>query len=224
VDNTAVEDSIEVSGRARVKDREVAIVVKDGAGNELVQTTADLLPAATGDFTRFSQTVALLPQRPGGGSIEVFLRDQSGNQVSEKTTRVLAFVAPNTVPVKVFFNNSKLDPEITCTKVFAVDRQVSSKTQIYRSVIEELIKGPTEEEKGSGYSSLLPDGVILKSIAADANGIVTADFNEALDRGVAGSCRVNSIRAQIVTTLEQFPEVRGVVISIGNRVEDVLQP
>ena len=70
----------------------------------------------------------------------------------------------------------------------------------------------------------IPSGARLKSVAADAEGIVRADFATTLDRGVGGSCRVAAIREQITRTLKQFPEVRDVVISVNGRTEDILQP
>jgi spore germination protein GerM len=128
------------------------------------------------------------------------------------------------VDVNIYLANNNLDPWVTCDKVFPVRRQVSSNSNIYRSVLDALFAGPTESEKQNGYETALPSGVKLKSVGADATGTLTADFDSRLERGVSGSCRVNTIRTQIETTLKQFPEVRDVVISIGGQKEGILQP
>ena len=47
---------------------------------------------------------------------------------------------------------------------------------------------------------------------------------EAFQYGVAGSCRVLAIRAQIESTLKQFPSIKKVVISVNGRTGEVLQP
>ena len=56
------------------------------------------------------------------------------------------------------------------------------------------------------------------------DGTAFADFSKELEEGVAGSCRVQAIRAEIHETLRQFPSVERVIISIDGKNEDVLQP
>ncbi|MFP3868831.1 MAG: GerMN domain-containing protein [Desulfobacteraceae bacterium] len=51
-----------------------------------------------------------------------------------------------------------------------------------------------------------------------------ADFDQTLEYRVAGSCRVQAIRAQIEHTLRQFPTVTEVVISINGKTEEILEP
>ncbi len=56
------------------------------------------------------------------------------------------------------------------------------------------------------------------------NGLARIDVNAMLEFKVSGSCRFQSIRAQIEQTLKQFPTVREVVISIDGRTDEILQP
>lgn len=125
--------------------------------------------------------------------------------------------------VKVFFNNDRLDPEISCTKVFPVERPVKKTKAVARAALEELLKGPTGGEKAKGYYTHINNNVKIQRLSVK-NGVARADFNQALDYRVAGSCRVQAIRAQIEHTLKQFPPVNKVVISINGRTEDILQP
>lgn len=125
--------------------------------------------------------------------------------------------------IKVFFNNNKLDPEISCTKVFPVEREIDKTLEIARTAIKELLKGTTDREKSEGFTSSLNSDIIIQSLNIK-NKIAYIDFNDQLDAGVAGSCRVSAIRAQITETLKQFPSISDVVISINGRSEDILQP
>ena len=92
------------------------------------------------------------------------------------------------------------------------------------SVLDELLKGLSEDEIKEGFVTNIPGtGVEVKKIEFKDN-ILYVDFNQALQEGVAGSCRVIAIRAQIIETLKQFADVKDVVISIDGKTEDILQP
>ena len=92
-----------------------------------------------------------------------------------------------------------------------------------RASLEELFKGPTDTEKNAGFSTSINPGVKIQSLTIE-NGTAKVDFNEQLEYQVGGSCRVSAIRAQITQTLEQFPTIKNVIISINGRTEDILQP
>ena len=128
-----------------------------------------------------------------------------------------------TSTVKVFFNNNNLDKEITCNKVFPVERQVAKTAAVARQALEELLKGPTAEEKNQGYFTNINPGVKIQKLTI-ADGIAKVDFDETLEKAVGGSCRVSAIRAEITETLKQFFTIKDVIISINGRTEDILQP
>lgn len=135
----------------------------------------------------------------------------------------IKFAITDKIAVKVFFNNSNLDPEFSCNKVFPVERQTPTTQAIARAGLEQLFGGPTETEKSQGFITSLPPGVKIQRLVIE-NGVAQVDFNEALEYQVGGSCRVSAIRAQITETLKQFSTVREVIISINDRTEDILQP
>ena len=144
----------------------------------------------------------------------------------------LIFLFPLSAPVvpfqdwtsfNVYFLSEVLDPEVTCTKVFPVSRTVPYTEAIGQATLQELFKGPTEGEQEGGYGTSIPSGVLVQSLSI-REGVAYADFNEALQFQIGGSCRVSAIRAQITETLKQFPTVSSVVISIDGRTEDILQP
>lgn len=125
--------------------------------------------------------------------------------------------------VKVYFNNSKLDPEFSCNKVFPVDREIVKTKAVATAALEELLKGPTEDEKAQGFFTSINPGVKIQKLAIK-NKTVSVDFDKQLEFQVGGSCRVLAIREQITKTLSQFPTVENVIISVDGRTEDILQP
>ena len=135
--------------------------------------------------------------------------------------------APNpnerTMEVQVFFNNDRLDPEFSCNKVFPVQRMIQKTPAVARAALQELLKGPTQEEKEQRFFTSLNTGVQIQNLVIEDN-IAEVDFNEQLEFQVGGSCRVSAIRAQIIETLKQFSTVDSVIISINGRTEDILQP
>ena len=128
-----------------------------------------------------------------------------------------------TTKFKIYFNNSKLDPEFTCVKVFPVTREIPKTQAVARAALDELLNGLTEKEKADKYLTNINEGVKIQRLEIK-DGIAKVDFNDKLEFQVGGSCRVTAIRAQITETLKQFPTVKEVVISINGRTEDILQP
>jgi len=219
-----ISGSFEVQGRARASGSGVIIVVRNEAGDRLFEARAAVDAAESGQFGRFSQPVTLPQHDLGKGSVEVYGESPEGARPRDLVRHGILFAEPDTVAVKVYMRMTGFDADESCDTVLPVERTVSSKTAIYRAVIDELVRGPNDKERAAGYVTSLPSGVVLKSVAADADGVVTADFTTSLERGVAGSCRVDAIKAQIISTIRQFPEVRDVVITVNGSAEGVLQP
>lgn len=128
-----------------------------------------------------------------------------------------------TMSVKIYFNNEKMDPEFSCNKVFAVERTIPKTTAIARAAIEELLKGPTAAERLQGYFTSINPGVKIQSLVIE-NEVAKIDFDEQLQNQVGGSCRVSAIRSEITETLKQFPTIKSVIISINGETETILQP
>lgn len=156
----------------------------------------------------------------------VFKNENASGEIERDKTVVLPVQFASmgeALQLQAYFSNSKLDPQITCEKVFSVTRVVPKTEGVAKAALEELLKGPTMAEEAAGYVTNINTGVQIKSLRID-NGVAKVDFNEALEHEVGGSCRVTAIRSQIVSTLNQFATVKSVVISINGRTEDILQP
>ena len=126
--------------------------------------------------------------------------------------------------VDVYFLNNNLDPEVTCEKVFSVQRGIPDTKGVAREAILALLKGPTQSEIANGYYTSINSGVKLNDITIDSNGVLRADFDEKLSFQVAGACKVLAIQAQIMKTLKQFPTVKEVILSINGETEGILEP
>lgn len=123
--------------------------------------------------------------------------------------------------VVVFMGNEKKDPK-SCALVYPVPRQIIKGKNDAREAIEELLEGPTKEEMRNGYYTNIPTGAEVNKVSVK-NGVITVDFDETIERGIKGFCRITGIRSQIVQTLQQFPSVRKVVISVKGKTQNILQ-
>lgn len=184
----------------------------------------------TEEFVPFATSLSFPTPETATGTLVLMNDNPSGLTENQKELRIpVHFNLDNpTMAVKVYFGNENtMDAfgEGDCSAVESLRRIVPKTEGVARAALEELLKGPTQGEVGLGYYTSIPSesGVKLIDLTIE-NGAAIASFNEALENGVAGSCRVTHIRAQIESTLKQFPTVQNVVISIDGRTEDILQP
>lgn len=122
----------------------------------------------------------------------------------------------------VFFGNLELNPEDDCESVFPISTGIEGVGDP-ESVVERMLLGPDESQRARGYFSSINSGVEVLSFNLE-RGVAYIDFSTELDEGVAGSCRVMAIQAQIENTLLQFEEISRVVVSVEGESEEVLQP
>jgi hypothetical protein len=231
VENAVLTDPLlDVTGRAKVAGGPLKVSVVDSSGIEIAAARVDVFSEG-GEFGRFGNTFAFAARPNGAASVIIARASGEGTPITKRVTfgdagatGIPAPAAEENVALKIFLANGKMGSNDDCSMVFAVERRVPAKIAGFKAIIEELLKGPTKEESGAGYKTSIPTSAELKSVAADAEGIVTADFTAALDRNIGGSCRVGSIRAQIEKTLSQFPEVHGVIISVNGASDTALQP
>lgn len=211
-----------ISGQARVFESTVHIRIRNGNGTELVEVTTTANAPDAGQYGPFSAAVHYPAPTTQTGTVEVFnISAKDGSEINKVIIPVrFATVAANTV--KVYFTNTKEDPNrIACGTTLPVNRRVAETSAIATAAINQLLMGPTVNEASSGYTTNIPNTVQLRSLRIE-NGTAYADFNSALNAG--GSCRVAGIRSQITNTLKQFSTVTNVVISVNGNTTGVLQP
>lgn len=226
--NQVVESPLILNGKARGTwffEASAPVRLLDDKGKELaagiIQASGEWM---TTDYVSFTGELKFSYNTTSEGTL-VFNKDNpSGLPQNDKEFKVPVRLVPtNGVEVKAYFNNNKLDPEISCNKVFPVVRTIDATKKVAGTAIEELLKGPTAEEKAEGYFTSINEGVKVKSLSIK-DGVARIEFDESLEKAVGGSCRVSAIRAEITETLKQFSSVKEVIISINGRTEDILQP
>lgn len=225
-DSVTASSFLDVAGRAKREGGAIVVTLKDASGEVLAADEAAVEGPATEEFGRFALTLKFEAPTSETGTVE-FSREDGATPVVRNVRFAGADDPPPTdgVIMKVYFHNGELGPADDCSLVFPVERVVAlDGKDASRAVVEALLDGPTLEEKSAGYTTALPDDAALNTVVTAEDGTTTADFASSLERGVAGSCRVGAIRAQIETTLRQFTGTREVVISVDGRIDDALQP
>jgi len=200
------------------------IKVVDAKGKLIGQGVAQ----AEGDWMTeqpvpFSGTVLFSGKEGERGEI-IFEKDNpSGLPENADELRIPVIFGEATTPIAIYFGNAKEGINEECSKVFPVMRYLPKTTAVARIAMLELLKGPTDADKKEGFFTSINKGVRIQKLTIE-EGVANVDFSNDIEKAVGGSCRVTSIRAQIETTLKQFPSVTSVIISVDGRTEDILQP
>lgn len=226
--NQTVESPITITGEARgywFFEALFPVKLLDGNGNTIASGIAQAEGEwMTEDFVPFKAELTFSQPTTSNGTLVLEKDNPSGLPENADELKVpVRLGASEAIKVKVFFNNNQMDPEFSCNKVFAVEREIPKTQATARAALQELLEGPTDTEKTKGFMTSINSEVRIQELTVES-GVAKVDFNEQLEFQVGGSCRVAAIRAQIAETLKQFTTVQNVVISINGRTEDILQP
>lgn len=199
--------------------------IVDSNGQVLGQWYAEALSDwQTENFVPFEAILEFKKSTTAEGELILEKDNPSGLAKNDDALRFpIKFYQGESLTLKSYFNNSKKDPSNNCEDVFAVNRIVPKTQAVARAALDELLKGVMPSEKDDGFTTQINRGVEIQKLTIE-NGVAKVDFNEQLEFGVAGSCRVLGIRAQIEETLKQFPTINDVEISINGKSEGILQP
>ena len=229
--NQEISSPLSVTGQARgywFFEASFPVRLLDGNGKEIAIKPAEAQDDwMTEEFVPFKAVLEF--KMPSSDFGTLILEKDNPSGLPEKADELRMPVrfkqssVEETTKFKIYFNNSKLDPEFTCVKVFPVAREIPKTQAVARAALDELLNGLTEKEKADKYLTNINEDVKIQRLEIK-DGIAKVDFNDKLEFQVGGSCRVAAIRAQITETLKQFPTVKEVVISINGRTEDILQP
>jgi len=230
--NQIIESPLIISGEARGTwyfEASFPVKIFDDDNNLLGSVTAQAQSDwMTEDFVPFNALLVFSTSTTEKGTLVLQKDNPSGMLENADELRILVYfknVAPQgeKMIIKVFFNNSNLDPEFSCNRVFPIEKTIDKTQAVARASLEELFKGVSEKEESEGYSTSINPGVKINALTIE-NDTAKVDFNEQLEFQVGGFCRVSAIRSQITETLKQFPNIKNVIISINGRTEDILQP
>ncbi len=226
--NNEIRSPLKIEGKARgfwFFEASFPVKILDSTGKELgrgiMQAKSDWM---TTDFVPFEGEIEFQPSTTNNGLLVLEKDNPSGLPENDKSIEIpIRFSQIETIKVKVYFNNNKLDPEFSCNKVFPVERIIPKTQAPAREALELLLEGPSSVDIDQGFFTNINPDVKIQSLTIE-NGVAKVDFDEQLEFQVGGSCRVAAIRAEITQTLKQFSTVKEVIISINGRTEDILQP
>jgi len=234
VRDQVVQSPVHIAGRARVFEAGVDFeLVAEGHALGRGHTTASV---GAPEWGTFAADLAFTPPAAATTALvrvfSISMKDGSIQDLVEVPVRIqspataTATVAPTptkpaaaTRRLLVYFPK-ELENDVTFV---AVSRDVPATPAIGRAAIEELLKGPTPEERARGLYTPIPDGTRLLSLKI-VDGTAYADFDRRMEYRMGGSVRVMAVRRSIELTLKQFSTVQRVVISVEGNTEGILQP
>ena len=221
--NDTISSPIEIKGRARVFEGTVLFRLKDGWDNVIASGFTTAIAGAP-DWGFYSDELSFEKPSTPVGWFEVYTQSAKDGSDQNLIRMPIKFKEFQNQTVNLYFNNIEGDPDmLDCGNVYPVERGVEYPLELISAAIFGLTKGLTEEEINNGFVTNIPEGVEIQNLELK-QGVIYVDFNQALQEGVAGSCQIEAIRAQITQTLKQFDEVEEVVISINGETEEILQP
>lgn len=234
-----ISSPLKVEGEARVFEGTVNLRLKEKDGRVLVEDFTTAQSPEMGQFGPFEKELFYPQPAKAEGILEVFqISARDGSEI-DKVIILLKFEEVELLEIKVYLNFYRIG-DIDCVCDDPVVRTIPKTQAIARAAIEELIKGPTQEERESGYSACLPTKEMIKTFKEAfypdwgyqikinsikiEDRIAYIDFSEEINAYGGGSCWVEDIRSSIFNTLKQFPTIDDVIISVNGRTKYILQP
>jgi hypothetical protein len=227
-DNDTVSSPLEIDGQAKggwffEGQFPVRLIGKNG------EVIAAAQAKALGDWTKedpvpFRAILEFSAPTAVSATLVLAQDDPSGQGNGQEKKIPVTLGKATGMRTKVFFSNIQFDPDASdCGKVYEVERVIPKSQTVAHAALDGLLSGPTDPERSGGYSTNINSAVTVQNLSI-AGGVAKVDFSSNIEDGVDGSCRIAAIRAQITETLEQFPTVKEVEISVDGKTDGVLQP
>jgi hypothetical protein len=222
VADSTVTSPLIVFGFGRVFEQTFQWRIKDAAGAVVKEGYAMTDAEDIGQYGPFRLEIMLPAVTEPNITLEVYEISAKDGRITNLVSIPLKLLNTDTSTFNVYFSNGAKGSNKDCALVFPVQRTVAKTSAVGRAAILALLEGPTLAERRNGFSTNIPEGTQLTSLAIH-EGQATADFTGGIQY-TAGSCRVGAIRSAIETTLTQFPTVQDVVISVNGDSATALQP
>lgn len=209
-----------IKGSARVFENTFNYRLLDSDGTELAEGYSTANAPDIGEFGPFIVTTSYNAPTGTIGTLEVFSYSAKDGAVIDLVTLPVEFPSVESMVIKTFWTNAETSG--LCSSVTATERRVAKSAAVGYTALTELLAGPNTPESSAQLATSIPPFVTIKSLTIN-DGVAKVEFSKSLESG--GSCRVTSIRAQIESTLKQFPTVTSVIINTeGRSPAESLQP
>lgn len=196
-------------GTVQIEVREAGMAAGEALGRDFVTA------GALGAFGPFATAVSFdAPTTKGLGALVLYTESAVDGSTLEATVVGLNFragsdtpatPAPGQTEVTVFF--------LAGEELVRVARSVPATSGVLRASLEQLLDGPTGEERASGLHSLFSDDAAgkLQEVMIDGEGDVVVDFSASVASDGAGTSAGSTLLlAQLNATVFQFPTVSSV--------------
>lgn len=213
---------LKIQGEGREFESVVHYRVKNAKGVVLADGPTMTNAPDVGRFGQFLISLPLDLTKTTSVVVEVFANSPKDGAEVDKVTRTVT-IDPSLRSLEIYFGNTLSDPKAECETVVSAIRSIPKVEKIGTAALQGMLGGPSDQEKASGFVTNIPETTKLKTFTIEGTE-GRPDFTAELDKGVAGSCRVQAIRAQIEKTLKQFSTIQSVNISIEGKTEGILQP
>jgi len=213
IDSVTPTNPLTVQGRARTFENTVQVRARDANGGIITE----VFETSVGEMGHHNPYVApiWLIRDPGSHvTVEAFESSAMDGSVRSLTSQQVAIPAARTTLTLMFGDD--------CTSSAPFTRDVPPTEAVARLLVEMMVAGPDDREKGAGASHPFPRGSRVNSVVL-RDGELTVDFNERL-QNVGGSCAAQAIRESVTQTLARLPAVKRVVITAAGSKELALQP
>lgn len=209
-----------MTGSARVFENALNYRLLDVDGAELVAGYAVADAFDTGEFGSFTVTTSYSEPKGAVGTLEVFDYSAKDGAVIDLVSIPVVFPSIESMIVKTYWTTAETSG--LCSSVAVTERRVPQSPAVGYTALTELLAGPNTPESMAQFSTSIPESVSIKSLTI-VDGVAKVEFSKSLETG--GSCRVTAIRAQIESTLKQFPTVTSVILTTeGRSPAESLQP
>lgn len=225
LNNAVISSPLKITGRVNSAKGVVFFKLKDFFGNEIAKGSAMSTSIGSG-FNQYEGILEYKTPIGENGSLDVYIESSNENDFNNFITLPVIFSNFDNLFADVYFSNKKINPNLPdCSVVHPIRRKLEPKSGgLPLLAMAELLKGLSNEEIDQGFITSIPEKDVKVQKLEVKDGIAYIDFNEALQKDVAGSCKVIAIRSQIIQTLKSLPNIKEVVISIDGQTKDILQP
>ncbi len=145
------------------------------------------------------------------------------NPFQDKPSRICPKATPTPLPlnerlekvaIKIYLARKNPNDNTACDEVFPVERQIMDtldKQIMAMEAVDELIKGPTSEEKALGYYSEISDEDIQPEQLTYNDGVITFNTNAFFRTHNESFCQTSKKTKQMSETLKSLPFVQEVM-------------
>jgi spore germination protein GerM len=133
-------------------------------------------------------------------------------QPSPRSSTTTSVVSPVQSPVKIFLIAAS-------GHLVAVPRAVPTASESLATVLDALVKGPTNTELATGLESAVPAQTVVLGAVIGTDDVATVNLGGTFGQ-LVGQAQIQAV-AQIVFTAAALPDVSGVSFELAGKAADV---